>query len=125
MALGQAAGVAASIAIDDQAKVRNISTDTLQKYLLEQNATLIYYRDVPTSDKDFKVVQWMGLNGYLPDWEAMLDTPVDQKTILAWQKLSGITIKADAGQTLRREVLKDLSQQLMSSQTKAASAATH
>lgn len=118
MALGQAAGIAASLSIDRNTKVRNISTSDLQRELLEQNATLIYYRDVATSDADFKIVQQMGLLGYLPGWDAELDKPVDQHTLAAWQKLSGIKFQADVGKATRRQVVTDLYRQLTSGKTK-------
>ncbi|HEY0742302.1 MAG TPA: FAD-dependent oxidoreductase, partial [Chryseosolibacter sp.] len=125
MALGQAAGIAAALSIDSKTKVRNISTADLQRELLEQNATLIYYRDVATSDADFNIVQRMGLLGYLPGWEAELDKPVDQKTIAAWQKLSGIKFQAEAGKATRRQVVSDLYKQLNSSTTKVTAEGTH
>ncbi len=125
MALGQAAGVAASLAIDKQTKVRSISTTDLQKELLDQNTTLIYYRDVTTADADFKMIQRMGLRGYLPGWEAELDQPIDQKTIAAWQKRSGVKFTAEAGKATRRQVLKDLFTQLNGGAQKSGSAGTH
>lgn len=120
MAIGQAAGIAASLSIDTKSKVRNISIDDLQKELLEQNATLIYYRDVTTSDPEFKIVQRMGLLGYLPAWEAELDKPADRNTIASWEKLSGIKLKAEAGRATRRQVLSDLYKQLNSRKTATA-----
>jgi hypothetical protein len=125
MALGQAAGVAASLAIDHNTKVRNISTTDLQNELLDQNATLMYYRDVAPGDADFKIIQKMGLLGYLPGWEAELDKPIDQATILAWQKKSGIKFEASTGSTSRRVVLTNLYKLLNASSGKTGSAGTH
>jgi hypothetical protein len=67
MALGQAAGIAAAIAIDERLKVRNVPIDQLQERLLAQKATLIYYRDASCTDADFPLIQSMGLKGYLSD----------------------------------------------------------
>lgn len=125
MAMGQAAGIAASLSIDTKSKVRNISMDDLQKELLEQNATLIYYRDVTTSDPDFKIVQHMGLRGYLPGWEAELDKPADRATITGWEKFSGIRLQAEAGKATRRQVLIDLYKQLSSKATATSSIGGH
>jgi hypothetical protein len=125
MALGQAAGIAASLSIDNKTKVRNISTLDLQRELLEQNATLIYYRDVSTADADFKIIQQMGLLGYLPGWEAELEKPIDQKTIAAWQRLSGMKFEAEAGKTTRRQVVLDLYKQMSAATTKGRSQGTH
>jgi hypothetical protein len=125
MALGQAAGVAASLSIDYQMKVRNINVSQLQKILLDQNATLMYYRDVAPNDKDFKMIQHMGLLGYLPAWEAQLDTVLDAKTAEAWQKLAGKKLTFEAGKTTRRELLLTLHQDLTSKIEKSAKAEIH
>lgn len=108
MALGQAAGVAASLAIDDQVKVRHISQGKLQQILLAQKATLIYFRDVKPGDEHFEMAQQLGLKGYLPDWEARLNEPIDQQTAMAWEKLSGKKLTYAAGKTTRSEVLKSI-----------------
>lgn len=106
MALGQAAGVAASLAIEQQTKVRNIEVLALQKILLDQNATLMYFRDVTPDDKNFKMIQHMGMRGYLPGWEARLNDAVDQKTAEAWQKMSGQKLSYEAGKTTRADLLR-------------------
>jgi hypothetical protein len=111
MALGQAAGVAASLAIDHHQKVRNIAIPELQKILLEQKATLIYFQDVRPDHPDFAMIQSMALRGYLPGWQAKLNEPVDETTLAAWEKLSGIKLQAQAGSS-RKEVLSKLYQQL-------------
>ena len=105
MALGQAAGVAASIAIDDQNKVRNVNLERLQTELLNQKATLIYYRDVSTNDPDFILVQRMGLLGYLPAWEAKLDEPLDKSTLAVWNKLSGLQLGEEYLSQSRKKAL--------------------
>ncbi|MDR1102782.1 MAG: FAD-dependent oxidoreductase [Tannerella sp.] len=107
MALGQAAGVAAALAIDEGLKVRNVPLDKLQDGLVAQQATLIYYRDVPHTDADFPLVQRMGLQGYLPDWEARLNEPVDSETLGHWRRLSKQTLSAvEPGRTTRRDALR-------------------
>jgi hypothetical protein len=108
MALGQAAGVAASLAIDDHSRIRDVKNDQLQNILIDQKATLMYYKDIDPSSPDFKMVQFMGLKGYLPDWEARLEAVVDQKQLAAWNKLSGLKVKLKAGPITRREVLGNI-----------------
>jgi hypothetical protein len=112
MALGQAAGVAAAVAIEQQMKVRNIDASAVQKILLDQNATLMYFKDISPADKNFKMVQHMGLRGYLSGWEARLEEPADQKTFEAWQKLSGKKLNYEAGKTTRGELLLEISEEL-------------
>ena len=112
MALGQAAGIAAAIAIDERLKVRNVPVDLLQERLLAQKATLIYYRDVSYTDADFPLIQRMGLKGYLPGWEARPNDPVDHATLLLWQRLSKQRLPAvKAGTTTRIEALRQIAEQ--------------
>jgi hypothetical protein len=108
MAIGQAAGIASALAIDSHVKVRHVDMKALQNKLLEQNATLIYYRDLQPADADFKMAQTLGLLGYLPGWEARLNEPVDQPTLALWEKLSNRKLAAEPGKTLRKEVLQTL-----------------
>lgn len=108
MALGQAAGVAASLAIDDHSRIRDVKNKQLQDLLIDQKATLMYYKDIDPSNPDFKMVQFMGLKGYLPDWEAHLDAVVDQQQLAVWNKLSGLKLKFKTGSIIRREVLHDI-----------------
>lgn len=108
MALGQAAGVTAALAIENGVKVRNVDIPSLQDILIKQKATLIYYRDVKPMDKAFPLVQYLGLRGYLPNWNAALTEPVDEATLRNWSNLCGTKLKATPGQTTRLKVLEDI-----------------
>ena len=70
MALGQAAGAAASIAIDDRCGVQQVNIPKLQERLLDEGATLFYYEDMTPADKDFKQAQQLGLQGKMTSWKA-------------------------------------------------------
>ena len=106
MALGEAAGVAASLAIIEGCDVRSISVGEMQRILLENGATLIYFKDLKPSDPDFEQVQILALKGYFPDWNAALDKPLDKETAELWSRLSGKKISADGG--TRRQWLRAL-----------------
>ena len=109
MAIGQAAGVAASMAIDSKVKVQNIDIPSLQEKLIDQKATLIYYKDVDYTSPHFRLVQQMGLRGYLPGWNASLDEPIDAETLSAWKRLSKQELKeAKPGVTTRLAVLQNI-----------------
>ncbi|HEY5824036.1 MAG TPA: FAD-dependent oxidoreductase [Cyclobacteriaceae bacterium] len=112
MALGQAAGIAASVSIDDQSKVRHADEKKIQQSLLDQKATLIYYRDVKYTDADFNLVQRMGLKGYLPEWEAHLSDPVTKETLATWNKLSGLKLGEESLKLTRIELLKKIAEQV-------------
>lgn len=116
MAIGQAAGIAASLAIDAKLKLKNVDMNMLQDQLIDQKATLIYYKDITPVDQDFKMVQYMGLRGYLPDWEARLSEAMDAQTAKRWQAISGIEIRAEAKLT-RGQQLTSLYQSLIKGST--------
>lgn len=109
MALGEAAGIASAIAIDKQVKMKNVPVEALQSGLIDQKSTLIYYRDIAHSNPNFKLVQTLGLKGYLPDWEARLEEPVDAETLAQWKRLSNLELKTiEAGKTTRLAALKEI-----------------
>ncbi|MCM1198035.1 MAG: FAD-dependent oxidoreductase [Clostridium sp.] len=106
MAMGEAAGTAAALSIDGHSDVRGIPVERLQQKLLENGATLIYFRDLKPGDRDFMQVQMLALKGYFPGWNAELDKPLDEETAKLWSRLSGKVIKCDGG--TRRQFLRML-----------------
>ena len=88
MALGQAAGVAASIALDKGVKVVNVPMDELQDSLIDAGATLVYFRDIRPGDEDYAMVQKLALLGFIPEWDADLDGCVDDEMLSGWKRLS-------------------------------------
>jgi len=116
MALGQAAGAAASIAIDSRCSVKNINIEKLQDILISQKCTLIYYQDVKPEDQDFKLVQRLGIKGYLPEWDAKLDEVANHETIRCWERMSAINLK-DSGKEIRRDILKIIYQSGLPAET--------
>lgn len=107
MALGEAAGEAAALAIESGDDVRGIEIVKLQRRLLDHGAVLVYLRDLHPGDDDYTAVQQLALEGYFPGWEARLDEPIDEETARLWSSLSGQKIPAD-GQTPRREWVRRL-----------------
>jgi len=74
MALGQAAGTAASLAIDSRRSVQNIDIQELQTRLIAQKATLVYFRDITPEDPCFPEAQRMALSGEKTGWNADMTT---------------------------------------------------
>lgn len=68
MALGQAAGAAAAIAIDRATPVQKVPVKLLQQRLLDENATLIYFKDIRPGDPGFAEAQRLGLQGKIAGW---------------------------------------------------------
>ena len=67
MAMGQAAGIASALSFDGKVKVQNIDLSRLQDKLIDQKATLMYFKDVDYMSPHFRMVQYLGLRGYLPE----------------------------------------------------------
>jgi FAD dependent oxidoreductase len=110
MALGQAAGVAASLTIEDRVPARKVDIEKLQSQLLKEKAVLIYYDDVPPEHPLFQAVQYFGLRGLLPDWSARLDDKVTAEDAARWIVATGGYRPSfyRPGQTTRGELLQAL-----------------
>lgn len=109
MAIGQAAGVAAALSLaGTTVKVQEVDQSKLQEELVAQNATLIYYRDVDPLNPDFKMVQYMGLKGYLPGWEASLNSAVSAADLELWSRLSSKNSFKTGKKTTRGTLLKEI-----------------
>ena len=62
-ALGQAAGAAAALAIDNKQELRDVSVQSIQDELLRQRCTLFFYTDLPCDPAAFTAVQKLSLLG--------------------------------------------------------------
>lgn len=113
MAMGQAAGIASALAIEEKVKVQNVDIEQLQSALLDQKATLMYFKDVKYDSPYFRLVQYFGLHGYLPDWEARLQEPIDAQTFNEWKKRSGADLTGlKSGESTRIAVLERIYRQI-------------
>lgn len=63
--LGQAAGWAASLSIEDDRPVQQLAIPKLQGLLHADRSATIYVADVPPTSPDFAAVQWFGTRGGL------------------------------------------------------------
>lgn len=111
MALGQAAGAAACLSIEQGRPPRAISVPKLQRRLLAQGATLIYFRDAPPSHPSFQALQHFALRGLLGDaWEAKLDQPATADVANGWiaQANLGHPEGFQPGRTTRGQLLQML-----------------
>ena len=86
---------------------KEITIAQLADKLIDQKATLMYFKDVDYMSPHFRMVQYLGLRGYLPEWDARLQEPVDMATLTAWKKLSGKDLPGiEAGKTTRLVALE-------------------
>ena len=113
MSLGEAAGTAAALAIQQQKELDDLSVTEIQQHLHAHKAATIYVADVLPDHPDFAAVQWWGTLGGLhglhpqpkepgerganilgqyyqafPGHTADLDTPLDESTRTRWDGLA-------------------------------------
>lgn len=70
MALGQASGIAAHLAIEEGAAVRRVPPGRLQRLLVERGGVITFYSDLAPDDPAFAAFQWLGARGLNPGYEA-------------------------------------------------------
>lgn len=59
--LGQAAGVAAALSLDDACEIRDVSVSKIQDILLQQKSVLFFYKDAFADKQEFKAIQKLSL----------------------------------------------------------------
>lgn len=67
--LGQAAGVAAALAIDNNLELGDVPVSRIQNELLNQGCLLFFYTDLPGDAPGFEAVQKLSLLGAFPGYE--------------------------------------------------------
>ena len=117
MALGQAAGTAACIAIEDNVPPRQVDIFKLQRRLLQQGAVLIYFQDVKPGDDHFEALQFFALRGFFgtDQWEANLKQLVTSNTAKQWITWTRVEKPKTytPGKTTRGELLDMLYQKVL------------
>ncbi len=85
MALGEAAGVAINICLDDGSSVRDVNVLEMQRRLLDAGAVLTYYKDAAPGDDHYDALQFFALRGFLGDsYLASLDESVSDADRANW-----------------------------------------
>ena len=88
MALGQAAGTAAHLVLQQDSALRAVSIDRLQRELLRQGQVLTYFKDIDRADPAYAALQYFGTKGFFPDYYARSKEPLDRGTARAWLDLA-------------------------------------
>ena len=85
MALGEAAGVAINVSLDEGASVRAANVVEMQRRLLAAGAVLSYYEDAAPGDRHYEALQFFALRGFLGDsYQARLGAPVSDEDRSNW-----------------------------------------
>jgi len=107
MALGEAAGVAINVSLDEGSSARAANVVEMQRRLLRSRAVLSYFKDAAPGDDHYEALQFFALRGFLGvGYEANLDAPVsdeDRANWTAWANTPELATFAGArGQLLDR-----------------------
>lgn len=86
VSLGQAAGVAAYLAIEHGVEPRDVNVDELQRILLSQGQVLTYFNDVPKGHEYFEALHYLGTKGFFDDYNARPDDPFKYGESSAWAR---------------------------------------
>ncbi|MEI7767040.1 MAG: FAD-dependent oxidoreductase [Phycisphaerae bacterium] len=108
MALGEAAGVVAGLARQQNTPATSIKAPAVQAELLRHGAVLAWFEDVPVTDPDFPALQRCALRGLFPSFKAELDTPVGESLAGLWGRILGTPINP---RTLRRTLVGEIGQE--------------
>ncbi len=107
MALGEAAGEAINVSLDDGTSVRAANVIEMQRRLLDAGAVLTYFKDAGPGDANYIPLQFFALRGFLGEsYEANLNEPVsdeDRKQWTTWANSPELAASAGTrGQLLDR-----------------------
>jgi len=92
MTLGQAAGVAAHLALARNQRLRDLRPELIQRMLLSHGQVLTYFEDMNPSSPAHAALQYLGTKGFFEDYRANPDQPLDRKTLETWSaRLAGLT----------------------------------
>ncbi len=105
MAMGEAAGAAAALALSLGVAARSVPVAVLQRRLLARGVNLFYLRDVALSDPAFAAAELVGLRGGIPGWDANLDDPATDEDLTRWAALLDVPPLQPGRPLTRREAL--------------------
>ena len=88
MALGEASGIAAHLAIQRDVPVRRVPVAELQRLLVERGGVITFYDDLPFDHPAFAAFQWLGARGLNPGYEATPEMKLTRRD--GWTKLARV-----------------------------------
>ena len=88
MALGEACGIAAHLAIRRQSSVRRVPVAEVQHLLAARGAVMTHYDDLPFDHPAFAAFQWLGTRGLNLGYRTQPDLKLTRRD--GWERLSRI-----------------------------------
>lgn len=98
--LGQAAGVAAALAIDDEVELDEVKVDDIQDQLVKQKCWLYFYTDLPGDAASFEAVQHLSVLGAVSDDLTYLEKSFISDTGLGHKHKAAYRFRPDEAITL-------------------------
>jgi hypothetical protein len=110
MAMGQAAGIAAHLAIAANCPVSKVDIAKMQTLLLQQGQVLSYFKDLDPSDPPFQAMQFFGTKGFFRNYAARSREPLEYAEAVEWLKLTmpDRKLPLPSNRLLRRSVMRTL-----------------
>ncbi len=87
MGIGQAAGVAAALAVNHALEPRDVPIVLLQQSLIGKGQILTYFEDLDPNDKAHEAAQFWGCRGFFESYHAGLHEPVTGPVLNQWLQL--------------------------------------
>lgn len=84
MALGQAAGTAAHLALTANREVRSVDVNAVQRQLVKQGQVITFFRDIDSKDPHYEALQFWGTRGFFPDYFARAGEAVSAEDAAHW-----------------------------------------
>lgn len=88
MALGEASGIAAHLAMQGDVPLRRVPTAELQRRLVSRGGVITFYADLPFDHPAFAAFQWLGARGLNPGYEATPEMKLTRRD--GWTKLARV-----------------------------------
>ena len=103
MAMGEAAGLAASISIDKDVAVQSIDLLELQRKILKEKGVLIHFKDIKVGQKGFEGLQLMGVYGIIKSWKSNHSKRMRDSELEKMEDLFNVSLSKFKGENLKRQ----------------------
>lgn len=107
MALGQAAATAAHLALRDRVAPRRVNLPALQRELLRAGQVVTFFKDIDRAAPDYAALQFLGTQGFFPDYLARARDPLTAETASNWLARPIATSLAPADRARLQHLARD------------------
>lgn len=90
MAMGEAAGAAAHLALEGGTSLRGVDVEALQRLLASRGQVLTYFKDIDRAHPAYEAMQYFGTKGFFEDYYSRPNEPIDPETAQRWRRLADL-----------------------------------